>query len=76
LYVGANFSRRCVALESLEKLFNIFGPVESLTRDAGNSDILFRGLEESFDKNSLLAISILGYFPFSVTKLDDLVSLL
>ena len=71
LFDGASFSRRGVALECLEKLFKIFGPVPSLMSSEANAEILFRCLDDSFDKNCLLAIDILSYFPASVTKLDD-----
>ena len=71
LFDGASFSRRGVALECLEKLFKIFGSMPSLTSSEANAETLFRCLEDSFDKNCLLAIDILSYFPASVTKLDD-----
>ena len=78
-YVGANFTRRCTALECLEKLFKTFSPndsvandcFDSLTCDASNADILFRCLDDTFDKNSLIAIDILKNFPPNITKLDD-----
>ena len=71
LFDGASFSRRGVALECLEKLFKIFGPVPRLASADDNAEVLFRCLEDSFDKNCLMAVDILNYFPANVTKMDD-----
>jgi hypothetical protein len=77
---GANFSRRCIALECLDKLFKIFGSVTSLEGTSEpmtslacreNADILIRCLDDSYEKNKIVALSVLGNFPASVTKMDD-----
>jgi len=79
---GANFSRRCIALECLDKLFKIFGraavtssnvssePMTSLA-STGNAEILIRCLDDSYEKNKIVAISVLSNFPASVTRMDD-----
>ena len=67
---GANFSRRCIALECLDKLFNIFGPIQNLAKKE-NSEILIRCLDDSYEKNKVVALSILDQFPSNDKNLDD-----
>ena len=79
---GANFSRRCIALECLDKLFKIFGTSAmtsslgssdpmTLSASPGSADVLIRCLDDSYEKNKIVALSVLGSFPASVTKMDD-----
>jgi hypothetical protein len=67
---GANFSRRCIALECLDKLFKIFGPIENLARKQ-NAETLIGCLDDSYEKNKIVALSILNQFPAKTKNLDD-----
>jgi hypothetical protein len=67
---GANFSRRCIALECLDKMFKIFGAMPYLA-SAENAEILLKCLDDTYEKNKIVAISILGQFPISIARLDN-----
>ena len=67
---GANFSRRCIALECLDKMFQIFGAMPYLAT-VENAQILVKCLDDTYEKNKIVAFSILNQFPVSVARLDN-----
>ena len=67
---GANFSRRCIALECLDKMFKIFGAMPYLS-SFENVKILVKCLDDTYEKNKIVALSILNQFPVSVARLDN-----
>ncbi|XP_067011359.2 tRNA (32-2'-O)-methyltransferase regulator THADA [Anabrus simplex] len=72
LFPGANFGRRCSALQLLtlyEETFDPKVPVCMWTR--GNADMLLECLKDTYENNKLLALRLLLHFPYSVLQFDN-----